>query len=124
MKDNNNKDEEKLKEELKKLIAKEKAKKERFYFFFMYGLHPNFSLHILLTIIINITLFSVIQGLTNFAHISSYGVYFLAIILFTFLEIIIKALITKLLATYKMYSLGSVDILLVLLLFSLLNYIS
>ncbi len=115
----NKKDKDKLKEEIEKVLKEEIEKQNKLYLFFKYGMHPNFSLHILLTVIINIVLISAIQGLTNFAIISDYIFYFGTLVLFSFSEIFVKILVTKLMHTYNYYSLGLVDFMMVLLLFYL-----
>ncbi len=115
----NKKDEEKLKKEIERLIKEEVAKQNKLYLFFKYGLHANFSLHVIFTIIVNLVLISAIQGITNFAFINDYLMYFLTILFFSFLEIFVKLLITKLMHTYNFYSLGLVDFITVILLFYL-----
>ncbi len=116
---NNKKDEDKIKEEMEKLIKEELAKQQKLVIFFKYGLHPNFSLHILFTILINLVLISSIQGLTNFALITDYVIYGLTILFFSFTEIFGKLLINKLMHTFNLYSLGLVDFIIVMLLFYL-----
>lgn len=118
MNDNNKKhdEEEKLKEELKKLLEKE-LKKDSKYAFFQYGLHPNFLIHVLLTIILNIVMFSAIQGLTDFGIINDYGFYMIGLLAFSIAEIFAKILITKLLKEFNFYSVGLIDFGIILLLF-------
>lgn len=115
----NKKDEDKLKEQIEKIIKEEMAKQNKLYIFFKYGIHPNFSLHVIITLLINIVLISAIQGLTNFGFIADYPIYFLTLALFSFFEIFVKLLVTKLMHTYNLYSLGSVDFITVILLFYL-----
>ncbi|MFA5691971.1 MAG: phage holin family protein [Acholeplasmataceae bacterium] len=106
----NNKDnkEEKDLEELKKALKNDDDKKIGLLLGFY--LHENFSIHILLTIIINLISGGVIIGLSSVTYkiveVNSYIAFFLAFLFYSLLEISIKTLLIRFIWKIILQSLG------------------
>lgn len=114
-KQNLTEEEKKALEELKKALENdpEIIKQRRLALMFSYGLHPNFFIHVLLMLFVNIIVMSSILGIPNFGVVNDPWLYLLCAVLFTFLELSIKMLITRLLQARQLYSVGIVDVLLI-----------
>lgn len=102
---------EKLKERLEN--DPEIARQRRLILMFSYGLHPNFFIHVLLMIFVNLMVISAILGIPNFGVVNDALLYLICVVLFTFVELSIKILITRLLQKRNLYSVGLTDILLI-----------
>ena len=109
----------KLEEELYKAMENDETfqKRKRFALMFSYGLSSNLLTHILLSLVVNIVIFSVVLGITQLGLIQDHFIYLLCIILFTFVEISIKITLRKLVPGLLIRSLGIVDLIIEVLLF-------
>ena len=103
-----------LEELVKKLEEDPKViKRRRLILMLSYGLHPNFFVHALLMLIVNILVLSTAIGIIQFGVVKDLLLYFLCVVLFTFVEISIKILLARLLGQRVIYSVGFVDLFLV-----------
>lgn len=108
MNDNQN-DDDKLKEEIEKLI-KEQTSPKNISFQMGFLLHKRFGMHILLTLMTNLLVAAIIIGLSritiSFVEVYSFEAFFIAITLYTFIEIPIKLLSLKYMFKYIVRSFG------------------
>lgn len=116
------KDNRKLTEEEKKALEALKEaldndpeiiRQRRIVLMFSYGLHPNFLIHVVLMLLINLVVMSSILGIPNFGVVKDPWLYVMCVVLFTFIELSIKMLITRLLQAKRLYSVGLVDLILI-----------
>src|SRR5690554_4193212 len=107
MNNKNDKNEKDL-EELKKILKNDDNKKIGLLLGFY--LHENFSIHILLTIVINLISGGVIIGLSNISYkiieVNSYIAFFIAFLFYSLLEISIKTLLIRFIWKIIIQSLG------------------
>ncbi len=105
-----------LEEIVKKMEEDPKViKRRRLILMFSYGLHPNFFVHALLMLIVNIIVLSTSLGLLHLGVVKDVWLYLLGVVLFTFVEISIKIFLARLLGQRVIYSVGFVDLFLVFL---------
>ncbi|MGI6360304.1 MAG: hypothetical protein ACOX02_04640 [Acholeplasmatales bacterium] len=103
-----------LEEIVKKLDEDPKViKRRRLVLMLSYGLHPNFFIHALLMLIVNLVVLSTSVGILQFGVVNDLLLYFLGVVLFTFVEISIKIFLARLLGQRVIYSVGFVDLFLV-----------
>ena len=114
-KDKLTEEEQKALEELKQALENdpEFIRRRRIALMFSYGLHHHFLVHILLMLIVNILLISALLGIPHFGVVHDPWLYLLCAVLFTFVELSIKMIITRLLQVRQLYSVGLVDVLMI-----------
>ncbi len=88
-------------------------KRRRLILMFSYGLHPNFFVHALLMLIVNLLVLSTSIGILHLGVVTDLLLYLLGVVLFTFVEISIKIFLARLLGQRVIYSVGFVDLFLV-----------
>lgn len=111
--------EEALKKKLVAALEKdpEYQKRRNIAMMFSYGLHPNFLIHIILLLGLNFVTVASALGVLPFIVINNPLSLSLGVVLFTFIELSIKMLITRLLQRKHMYSVGLVDLIVLIPLF-------
>ncbi|NMA05314.1 MAG: hypothetical protein GX931_02955 [Acholeplasmataceae bacterium] len=99
-------------EELRKKLEQDPKiiKRRKLILMFSYGLHPNFFIHALLMLVVNILVLSTSLGILHLGVVKDLWLYFLGVVLFTFVEISIKIFLARLLGQRVIYSVGFVDL--------------
>lgn len=110
---------EKLEKDLIKALEEDETfqKHKRFALLFSYGLSSNLFMHIVLSFLVNIVLFSAVLGITELGVIQDHFIYLLSVILFTFVEISIKITLRKVVPNLMIRSFGIVDLIIEVMLF-------
>lgn len=116
---NNDNDDKKIKEEIEKLIKEEGVKSNGYKM--GYFLHNNFSMHVLLTILLNLFSFGILMGFSKqylkIADIYSIQAFIVVVLMYSLFETSIKILSISLFFKYIIKTLGLIFLVINLVIF-------
>lgn len=120
---NNDNDDKDLLDEIEKELKANKVKGSIYKF--GYFLHDNFSLHILLTVIVNLLSFGIVMGFAKeylrIADIYSYQGFFVVVVMYSLFETTLKILAMSLFLKIVIRSFGSLFLVINMLLFWIIS---